>query len=53
MLKSKFSLSRHFEYANKQITYHFWLCAQIEQVQDKQMYMCETLLINFDLLAFI
>jgi hypothetical protein len=23
---SKFSLSRHFEYANKQITYHFWLC---------------------------
>jgi hypothetical protein len=25
--------------------------AQIEQVQDKQMYMCETLLINFDLLA--
>jgi hypothetical protein len=26
MLKSKFSLSRHFEYANKQITYHFWLC---------------------------
>jgi hypothetical protein len=25
MLKSKFSLSRHFEYANKQITYHFWL----------------------------
>ena len=27
MLKSKLSLSRHFEYANKQITYHFWLCA--------------------------
>jgi hypothetical protein len=26
MLKSKFSLSRHFEYANEQITYHFWLC---------------------------
>jgi hypothetical protein len=26
MLKSKLSLSRHFEYANKQITYHFWLC---------------------------
>jgi hypothetical protein len=25
MLNSKFSLSRHFEYANKQITYHFWL----------------------------
>jgi hypothetical protein len=25
MLKSKFSLSRHFEYANEQITYHFWL----------------------------
>jgi hypothetical protein len=25
MLKSKLSLSRHFEYANKQITYHFWL----------------------------
>jgi hypothetical protein len=23
---SKFSLSRHFEYANEQITYHFWLC---------------------------
>ena len=21
----KFSLSRHFEYANEQITYHFWL----------------------------
>ena len=27
MLKSKFSLSRHFEYANEQITYHFWLWA--------------------------
>jgi hypothetical protein len=27
MLKSKFSLSRHFEYANEQITYHFWLCS--------------------------
>jgi hypothetical protein len=27
ILKSKFSLSRHFEYANEQITYHFWLCA--------------------------
>jgi hypothetical protein len=27
MLKSKLSLSRHFEYANKQITYHFWLCS--------------------------
>jgi hypothetical protein len=26
MLKSKFSLSCHFEYANEQITYHFWLC---------------------------
>jgi hypothetical protein len=26
MLKSKLSLSRHFEYANKQITCHFWLC---------------------------
>jgi hypothetical protein len=26
MLKFKFSLSRHFEYANNQITYHFWLC---------------------------
>jgi hypothetical protein len=26
MLKSKFSLSRHFEYANEQIPYHFWLC---------------------------
>ena len=26
MLKSKLSLSRHFEYANEQITYHFWLC---------------------------
>ena len=26
MLKSKFSLSRHFVYANEQITYHFWLC---------------------------
>jgi hypothetical protein len=26
MLKSKFSLSRHFEYANEQIIYHFWLC---------------------------
>ena len=25
MLKSKFSWSRHFEYANEQITYHFWL----------------------------
>ena len=25
VLKSKFSLSRHFEYANEQITYHFWL----------------------------
>jgi hypothetical protein len=25
MLKSKFSLSRHFEYANEQITYHLWL----------------------------
>ena len=25
MLKSKFSLSRHFEYAIEQITYHFWL----------------------------
>ena len=25
MLKSKFSLSHHFEYANEQITYHFWL----------------------------
>jgi hypothetical protein len=25
MLKSKLSLSRHFEYANEQITYHFWL----------------------------
>jgi hypothetical protein len=25
MLKSKFSLSRHFEYSNEQITYHFWL----------------------------
>jgi hypothetical protein len=25
ILKSKFSLSRHFEYANEQITYHFWL----------------------------
>jgi hypothetical protein len=22
------SLSRHFEYANKQITYHFWLCME-------------------------
>jgi hypothetical protein len=22
----QFSLSRHFEYANEQITYHFWLC---------------------------
>jgi hypothetical protein len=29
MLKSKFSLSRHFEYANKQITYHFWLWSAI------------------------
>ena len=29
MLNSKFSLSRHFEYANKQITYHFWLCKSI------------------------
>ena len=28
MLKSKLSLS-HFEYANKQITYHFWLCGLI------------------------
>ena len=28
MLKSKLSLSRHFEYANKQITYHFWLCGK-------------------------
>jgi hypothetical protein len=28
MLKSKFSLSRHFEYANEQITYHFWLCVR-------------------------
>ena len=27
ILKSKFSLSRHFEYANEQITYHFWLCS--------------------------
>jgi hypothetical protein len=26
MLKSKFSLSRYFEYANEQFTYHFWLC---------------------------
>jgi hypothetical protein len=25
MLKSKFFLSRHFEYANEQIIYHFWL----------------------------
>jgi hypothetical protein len=22
-------LSRHFEYANEQITYHFWLCARV------------------------
>jgi hypothetical protein len=28
MLESKFSLSRHFEYANEQITYQFWLCAE-------------------------
>jgi hypothetical protein len=26
MLKFKFSLNRHFEYADEQITYHFWLC---------------------------
>ena len=26
VLKSKFSLSRHSEYANEQITYHLWLC---------------------------
>jgi hypothetical protein len=26
MLRSKFSLSRHFEYANEQTSYHFWLC---------------------------
>jgi hypothetical protein len=26
MLKSKLPLSRHFEYTNEQITYHFWLC---------------------------
>jgi hypothetical protein len=32
MLKSKLSLSRHFEYANKQITYHFWLCT-VNQVK--------------------
>jgi hypothetical protein len=25
MLKPKFSLSHHFEYANEEITYHFWL----------------------------
>ena len=31
MLKSKFSLSRHFEYANEQITYHFWLWHEIPQ----------------------
>jgi hypothetical protein len=24
-------LSRHVEYANKQITYHFWLCQEKEQ----------------------
>ena len=30
MLKSKFSLSRHFEYANEQITYHFWLCGIVD-----------------------
>jgi len=29
MLKSKLSLSRHFVYANEQITYHFWLCVEM------------------------
>ena len=33
MLKSKFSLSRHFEYANEQITYHFWLCDYKLQIE--------------------
>ena len=32
MLKSKFSLSRHLEYANEQITYHFWLCMYTTQL---------------------
>jgi hypothetical protein len=35
MLKSKFSLSRHFEYANEQITYHFWLCGLLDIFIDK------------------
>jgi hypothetical protein len=30
MLKSKLSLSCHFEYANKQITYHFWLWGKVQ-----------------------
>ena len=29
------SLSRHFEYANKQITYHFWLCEVFMNVLSK------------------
>jgi hypothetical protein len=35
MLKSKFSLSHHFEYANEQITYHFWLCPFLRNFRRK------------------
>jgi hypothetical protein len=35
MLKSKFSLSCHFEYANEQITYHFWLSSLSTKLSTK------------------
>ena len=31
----KFSLSRHFEYGNEQITYHFWLCLFLRNSRQK------------------
>ena len=40
MLKSKLSLSRHFEYANKQITYHFWLCRVSDCCLMSNKYYC-------------
>jgi hypothetical protein len=46
MLTSKFSLSRHLEYANEQITYHFWLCVSkaeegnYESYNLQRVYLC-------------
>ena len=53
MLKSKCSWSRHFEYANEQITYHFWLWAPESVTDRSSLFVSSSMVSNCRSLYFL